>query len=79
MRKKKGVDEVAVLGVEAVAGKEPFGDSTRTPTAPINQQPKASYAEAMKQREAGTLAKAVLTEEGWVMPSDRGPIKVIQR
>lgn len=41
-------------------------DPTRDANAPINRQPEMTFAEAMAAQADGTLARPVLTEQGWV-------------
>lgn len=47
------------------------GDPQRPKTAAVNAKKEMPYAEAMKLREAGTLKRSVLTDQGWVVPIDQ--------
>lgn len=75
MKKQRKDKRVAVLGGDTSGLPSRLMDGTRAPDAPVNQVTKVRYEDALKQREAGTLMRAVLTDEGWVMPSDRGPVR----
>jgi|GEM_PF-7027417 len=48
-------------------------DPDRSTKAAVNTKKQMTYDEAMKLRNAGQLKSAVLTENGWVPPSDREP------
>src|SRR5574341_110653 len=52
------------------------GDASRPGDAPVNRKPSLDYASAMAQRKAGKLTRAVLTDQGWVMPSAAGRIRL---
>lgn len=48
-------------------------DPDRPTKAAVNAKKQMTYDEAMAERNAGRLKSAVLTEHGWVPPSDREP------
>jgi len=48
-------------------------DPDRPTKAAVNAKKQMTYDEAMVLREKGELKSAVLTEHGWVPPSDRAP------
>lgn len=47
---------------------KPYHDPIYTADAPVNRKPTMTYADAMALRAKGELHKAVLTEQGLVMP-----------
>lgn len=53
---------------KAVPASRIKGDPERPQTMPVNAKAEVSYADAMAQRNAGTLARSVLTDQGWVTP-----------
>lgn len=48
-------------------------DPDRPTKAAVNAKKQMTYDEAMALRKTGQLKSAVLTEQGWVPPSDREP------
>lgn len=54
-------------------------DPERPVKAAVNSKKEMTYDEAMELRESGKLARAVLTEKGWVTASDREPPAATKR
>lgn len=64
-----GADEAEAAAAQS-AVEERAIDKSYAPGAAVTKEPELSYQEALRRRDNGELRKAVLTDQGWVMPAE---------